>query len=286
VNLGQTLNTARNTLAQADVEDAALEAEVLLRHVLHIERSHLYRDYLNEINPADSDTYFSFINRRLTGEPSAYITGIKEFYGLEFSVNSSVLIPRPETELLIETALSLVKKRGYGTIVDVGTGSGCITVCLALNLPKVKFYATDISDTALDIAAKNCRKHGVEDRVSFLKGDLLEPLPEPVDMVLANLPYVRREDVPGVNTFPFEPVSALDGGEEGLTWIRSLCHQLPGKLLNHGSVLLETGEGQAQTITALLGKIVPGGAIDVLFDYAGIGRLVQVCLPPDSRSES
>ena len=156
--------------------------------------------------------------------PAAYITGHREFYGLDFAVNSSVLVPRPETELLVEKALELARERSLSTIADIGTGCGAIAVSLAVNLPQTRIYATDISAPALEVALSNCRKHGVTDRVTLLEGDMLAPLPEPVDLIVANLPYVREPEMTGVNTLGFEPPLALNGGPDGLD---KICYLFP-----------------------------------------------------------
>jgi release factor glutamine methyltransferase len=279
VNIGRALETARNSLAGAEIEDAGLEAEILLRHVLKTDRARIYSESGNELDPGDAAEFQALIERRLKGEPSAYITGNREFYGLDFYVNSDVLIPRPETELLVETAISLGKENGYGTIADAGTGSGCIAICLALNLPDSRIFATDISASALEIARENAGRHGVQERITLLEGNLLEPLRESVDMITANLPYVRIDEMPDVNTLGYEPVSALDGGGDGLCSIRELCRQLPDRLNPGGAAVIETGMGQAGPVARLLSDLYPRAEINIYKDLAGIDRIVRVRLP-------
>jgi release factor glutamine methyltransferase len=171
VKLAQALNSARDTLAQKDIEDASLEAEILLRHTLKIDRTQLYLDFEKELNPEDEKAFEALITRRLKGEPSAYIIGHREFYGRDFYVNAHTLIPRPESELLVETALRTVKERQLHTIADIGTGCGAIAITLALEIPNAKIYATDLSAKALEVAEVNCKRHGA-DGVRQAKGKL------------------------------------------------------------------------------------------------------------------
>jgi release factor glutamine methyltransferase len=161
------------------------------------------------------------------------------------------------------------------TIAEVGTGSGAIAISLALELPEAKIYATDISAPALEVARRNCQKHEVIDRICFLSGDMLEPLPEPVDLIIANLPYVRKSQLAGMR---FEPRLALDGGSDGMGKIRRLCRQLGGKLRPGGFLLLEIGEGQGKEVTALLNALFPTGKIKLMPDLSGIERVVSLSL--------
>lgn len=241
MNRRKALTRARDILAENDIEDALLEGEILLRHVLGIDRARLYADLDAEINASQVEALRQVVERRRSGEPSAYITGHREFFGLDFFINRKVLIPRPETELLVEKAIDLSHTLSIDTIADIGTGCGAIAVSLAVNLPAVTVYAVDVSGPALEMAAQNCVKFGVKDRVILLRGDLLEPLPKPVDMIIANLPYVRKSDL----TAGFEPELALNGGADGLDKIKILCRQAGTKLRKNGSIILEIGQGQA-----------------------------------------
>jgi len=276
LTIKQALSNARQLLVDHDIEEYNLESELLLRHTLKIDRVQLYLALEQELSNQQAETYRSLIKRRLDGEPTAYITEHREFYGLDFYVNSSVLIPRPESELLVEKALELAQERTVSTIVDIGTGCGAIAVSLALNLPHTRIYATDISADALEIALANCRTHGVTDRVCLLKGDMLSPLPEPVDLIVANLPYVRKAELPEVNTHNFEPSLALNGGTDGLDKIRRLCSRIDGKLRSGGSLLLEIGQGQSITLVSFLRRLLRAGSIEVIPDLSGIDRVVSV----------
>jgi release factor glutamine methyltransferase len=274
LNLKQALRRARDILTESNVEDASLEGELLLRHTLKIDRVQLYIDLERELIPQQEETFRRLLERRLQGEPAAYITGRREFYGLDFEVNPAVLIPRPESELLVEKALSIAENRPLFTIADIGTGSGAIAVSLAVNLPHTVIYAADISAVALKVTRLNCLKHSVADRVRLLQGNLLEPLSEPVDLIVANLPYVRESELnPGL-----EPPLALDGGADGTESIEQLCRQAGDKLKPGGWLLLEIGQGQREAVTAILHNIFPEGEVEVIPDLAGIDRVVVLSL--------
>lgn len=274
MKLAEALNRSRAVLTRNAIEDAPLEAELLLRHTLNINRTQLYLDLEQELSPKDEKAFGHLVERRLGGEPAAYIIGNREFYGLNFYVNHHTLIPRPESELLVETALRLAQDRPL-IIADIGTGCGAIAVSLALELPRARIYATDISAPTLEVAQVNCKRHGVAGRVHLIEGDMLAPLPEPIDLIIANLPYVRQSELAPDN---FEPLIALDGGAEGTESIDKLCRQAQSKLADGGSMLLEIGQGQSQTITSLLKSLFPDGAIEVLTDLGGIERVVSLSL--------
>ena len=275
----QALERAREQLARHKIEDAALEAEVFLAHTLKITRTQLLTEPDVELKKRQEDTFKTFIKRRLKGEPNAYITGHREFYGLDFIVDKRVLIPRPETEILVEQTIKHAKKFLNPVIVDVGTGSGAIAISLAKNLPQAEIYAVDISKAALKAAARNCLQHGVKDRVKLAQGDLLAPTPETVDIIVANLPYVLTEEVAKVNTNGFEPQMALDGGTDGLDVIKKLCVQAKSKLNKSGYLLLEIGMGQSQSISDILQELSPGIKIEFTSDLSGIERVVCATLP-------
>jgi release factor glutamine methyltransferase len=277
--IGQVLSHARKTLSEYNIESPALESELLLRYTLGFDRVQLYIEHDSRISPEREEYFWRLIERRLNREPAAYISGHREFFGLDFYVNSNVLIPRPETELLVEEALNIAERHPITTIADIGTGSGAIAVSLATKLPRSKIYATDISAAALEVAALNCNTHQVSDRVLLLQGDLLEPLPEPVDLIAANLPYVRESDLKEVNTVGFEPVLALDGGPDGLDKIRRLCSQMNGKLNPGGSLLLEIGIGQAEPLITILKNLYPSAQIQVIPDLTGKERVLKLNIP-------
>ena len=275
MTLDEALREAREELSRRRVEDAALEAEVLLRHVLGLSRSQLYLEVERQITQNEQDKLRGVIARRLQGEPTAYITGHREFYGLDFLVDRRVLIPRPESELLVDTAIELGRE-GARTFADIGTGSGCIAISVAANVPQAMVYATDVSADALEVALANGLKHGLERRIRLLRGDLAEPLPERVDVLVANLPYVRRAEVAVVNTRGYEPTLALDGGEDGLDQIRKLLGQSVSKVRAGGSILLEIGAGQREAAVEAVMKTFPGASVRVLSDLGGIPRVLVI----------
>ncbi len=278
MNLKEALLNARDILARNNIDDASLEAEILLRHVLNIARPQLYQGLDAELSKADEDLYSKLITRRQQGEPSAYITGHREFYGLDFYVDRNVLIPRPESEFLVEKVLEIANSRDIATMVDVGTGCGAIAISLARHLAGIKIYATDISLLALKVAANNCRRHGVADRVELLHGNMLEPLPGAIDLIIANLPYVRKSEIPDSGPLSFEPVLALDGGRDGTTMINRLCLQSLSKISPGGCMLLEIGEGQGDAIEYIIREVFSTARIEITGDYAGIERVVGVYL--------
>lgn len=279
MNVKEALSDARRVLTEGNVDDAPLEAEVLLRDTLAKDRAQLYLALDDELSLEQQTAFQSRLNRRLNDEPTAYILGYREFYGRDFLVSKAVLIPRPETELLVETALQAVQKDSLSAIAEVGTGCGAIAVSLALELPEVKVYATDISASALEIARANSEKHGVADRISFLRSDLLEMLSGPLDVVVANLPYIRESDLPVSGPVSREPRLALNGGKDGLEQIYRLCRQVKDRISSGGYLLLEVGQGQTVEVTAFLQGLFPSATTDVKQDLAGIDRVISLMLP-------
>ncbi len=273
----QVLSLASVILANSAIEDSPLEAELLLRYALKMSRVELYQELDHELSLEEDEKFWSLVERRLRGEPTAYITGHREFYGLDFYVDPNVLIPRPESELLVEKTLKLAQNRPAPTIADIGTGCGAIAISLALNLPQAKIYATDISAAALKVALSNCRRHSVDNKICLLEGDMLDPLPEPVDLVVANLPYVRESELSQVNTVDFEPSLALNGGSDGLEKIHRLGTQVGDKLRPGGCLFLEIGQGQSEAVTTFLRSLFPLAKIEVTPDLSGIDRVVSCC---------
>lgn len=278
MTLKQALTRANGILAANNIEDAPLESELLLMHALKISRIQLYTEFNDELAPSQEETFWNLIKRRLCGEPTAYITGHREFYGLDFYVNPNVLIPRPESELLVENAIKLAKNHPVSIIAEIGTGCGAIAISLAKSLPQANIYAADISASALEVALFNCQKHRVVSRISLLQGDMLDPLPEPVDLIVANLPYVKQSELRQVRSANFEPLLALNGGSDGLEKIYQLCCQVSGKLRPQGCLLLEIGQGQGRAVTTFLRSLFPSAKIEVTPDLGGIDRMVSLTL--------
>jgi len=281
VTLKQVLYQSRQIFVTNRVEDASLEGEILLRHTLSMDRAGLYSELDRELGADQKDIFWNLVRRRLSGEPTAYITGHREFYGLEFYIDHRVLIPRPETELLVEKAIELAQTRTMTVVADIGTGCGAIAISLARHFPRLRIYASDVSADALEVARINCRKHGVADRIQLRHGDMLEPLPEPVDLIMANLPYVTGEEISRSALADFEPLIALDGGADGLDKIKKLCEQATDKLSHDGGMLLEVGLGQSRLVVGLVHRHFPSASVEVIPDLQGIERVVSLCLTPN-----
>lgn len=281
------LTQGTKDLAQAGQESAQLDAQILLSHVLDIERSTLYAYPECVLSPEQEQQFHMLIEQRNQGEPVAYLVGHKEFYGLDFLVDRRILIPRPETELLVDAARSAIQHMfdiGQIPIVaDIGTGSGAIPIALAVHEPRLPYlYATDISAEALEVARLNCQRLRIEQRLHLLLGDLLAPLPEAVDVITANLPYVGTKEMhllaPDVQAY--EPHLALFSGPDGLHLVQRflLEVQQSKKLRERGVLLLEIGYQQRERLASLLYELWPSAVITFTKDYAGWDRVVQVTM--------
>ena len=266
-----------------------LDAAVLLSHVTGATRAQLLAFPERILNPGDQRRYRELVARRATGEPVAYLTAHREFMGLDFATDRRALIPRPETELLVEAARDAARAmaaRGIAPVVaDVGTGSGAIALSLAALEPHVaRVYALDVSADALSLARENAARLGVADRVVLLQGDLLDPLPEPVDLLLANLPYVSQAEASALprDVREFEPATALFGEDDGLGHVRRLFGSAARHLRAGACLMLEIGADQGAAVRALARQAFPDATLDVRKDLAGLDRLVIVC--PAQRS--
>jgi release factor glutamine methyltransferase len=280
--IGDALAQAARRLRNDGVDSPRLDAELLLAHVLDSNRASVLTWPERRLTPKQLTRYRDLVARRAAREPLAYIVGHREFFGLDFLLDPRVLIPRPETELLVERALSIAGELRSATpqpeIADVGAGSGAITVTLAVRLPQATVYALDSSPGALQMTAQNALRHGVSDRVRCLEGDLLAPLPGPVDLIAANLPYVTTDEWQGLppEIRDHEPRAALDGGPDGLTFIRRLLALAAPHLRPGGSILLEIGAGQGTAATGLARQGFPQAEVQLHQDYAGLDRLLVV----------
>ncbi|MCL0036011.1 peptide chain release factor N(5)-glutamine methyltransferase [Dehalococcoidia bacterium] len=275
----EALGKAIETLTLKRFEEAALEAELLLRHLLGFSRVELHLRLEDSLSAEQTQELDQLIQRRLGHEPIAYITGHREFFGLDFHVSCDTLVPRPETELLVEKALELAGNRTLLAIADVGTGCGALAVALAVHLPQAEVYAVDISAAALEVAAFNCERHRVTSRVHLLRGDLLQPFAcQGFDLVVANLPYVNDREMGELSDEVrlFEPAPALSGGPDGLRQIGRLLAQVEDKLRPGGAVLLEISPGQRAAVVDLAGRYFPGATVKVLPDLSGDDRVVVI----------
>ena len=274
---------------------APLDADVLLAHALGITKEALYAHPEVALTGEEAARVAALVARRAAGEPVAYLRGFKEFHGLALAVDPRVLIPRPETETLVEAALAFVRRAHARTVADVGTGSGAIAIALAVAEPSLRVVALDISADALAVARGNAARHGVAHRVTFRQGDLLAPLDAPVDVVTANLPYLRREpaarraDRPTVDpaapmvevaslatersSLAFEPAIALYAGADGLELVRRAIADLPRVLAPHGAAFFEIDPAESDEVAALLRAAVRG-TVRIVPDLAGDARVV------------
>lgn len=277
--LSDLVRSAQAAIAAAGSTSPRLDAEVLLRHVLNVDRVGLFVRLEEEASQGVTEAFQKLVARRIEGEPIAYLTGTREFMGLAFSVTPAVLIPRPETELLVEWALDWLTARFDVSIVDVGTGSGAIAVSLATldTSERNRIIGSDVSTAALDVAQRNADRLLTPFRRSTLRfeqGSLLEWRHDPIDLVLANLPYLTPEQIAGNPELDSEPRKALDGGREGLDLVRSLIEDLPRVLSMNGAVGLELDPSQIDPVEALLRNRFPEAGIEIISDLAGHRRHV------------
>jgi release factor glutamine methyltransferase len=283
LTLKEALNRATSTLATHHISDASLDTQILLRHVLQITQAQLYLHLDQQLSVQQYEQFSSLLERRLRHEPAAYLTCHQEFFGLDFYVDRRVLIPRPETELLVELALEFAHSHSDDrplVIADIGTGSGAIATSLARNLADACIYATDLSPAALEVVAFNRARHGVDNRIVLLQGDLLDPLPETVDIIVANLPYVRAPELQTMAPeIQFEPREALDGGPDGLNIIRLFLHGAHELRQPRRYLLLEIGQGQSEEVLRLARDHFPKTDIQAHRDHGGIERVVTIAFP-------
>lgn len=282
MNVGEALREGARLIKKTGSDESRLEAEVLLMHALKTDRAHLYERLRDDLPVRAGRYYRRLVERRLSHEPLPYITGHKEFFGLDLEVTRSVLIPRPETETLVELAIAFVRECHGGrplTIADVGAGSGAIAVALAHSLPDARVIATDVSKRALAVARRNAERHGVASRIEFAQGDLLQPVEGRVGVIASNLPYVTssdlRHDVPP-EVRDWEPRRALDGGPDGLRYVRRLLRDAPEKLKRGGALFAEIGDRQGAAAREIARDTFPQAAIKVEPDLAGRDRVLCV----------
>jgi release factor glutamine methyltransferase len=289
MQLRQALQTGLRELLQHDVPSAQLAAELLLMHVFGCDRSYLYTHPEEELAAGKSDRYLRLIAERATGKPTQYITGHQEFWGLDLEVTPAVLIPRPETEHVVEAVLDLARRQGLGgeapiSLVDVGTGSGAIALALALELPRAAVFATDFSVAALEVAQRNAARLGFAERVTFVQGDLLAPLLAThagrLDFVVSNPPYVGAAELDSVQreVREFEPRLAWGGLERDTEIYERLLPQAEGALRPGGHLVVEIGYKMREAVVGLFGA--PWTEVEVRPDLAGIPRVVTARKPP------
>jgi len=284
----QVLTDAYQKLNNAGIKNARLDAELILAHVLNKSREHIVTYPELKLTRGQANNYSFAINRRLNCEPVAYITGHKNFYGLKFIVNKDVLVPRPETELMVDEIIKLANNEKQATIVDVGTGSGCIITALAKNLKSIfKYYAIDFSLPALKIAENNAEKNNIKHRITFFNGNLLEPvldrnllLADSKIFIAANLPYLTPAQINSSPSISQEPELALVAGDDGLKYYRQLFKQIARLKKNHRDISIhifcEIDPSQTESISKLISDELNTDKFEIKKDLAGLDRLVVI----------
>jgi release factor glutamine methyltransferase len=282
----EILNWSTNYLKDHQIENPRLNAELLLSHSLSLSREGLYARFLSTIREEEKGTLDRLINRRISGEPLQYILGHQEFWSIDFKVDPRVLIPRPETELLVEQSLSILSKIPFKNpcfVLEIGTGSGAVAISLAKEVRDIFLVATDISLEALMLAKENAKSSGVLHQIQFLHGSLFNPFRllkerEPFDLILSNPPYITFSEIERLprEVRDYEPLIALNGGEDGLVLYRNIISQGPSYLKRGGWLLLEVGQSQREKVFELIEN--QGDFLKPEFsqDLSGIERVVKV----------
>lgn len=282
LTLATLLQSATSRLAGAGIATPRLDAEILLRHTLGLDRTRFFLRLPEPVGDDVASAFAALIDRRLGGEPIAYITGAREFMGLPFVVTPDVLIPRPETELLVEWALSTIGDGDRVTVADIGTGSGAIAISIAaLASPsaEVSVIGTDTSEAALSIAALNLARIAPRHPVTFVQGSLGEPIHEPVDLVLANLPYLTPGQIADNPNLDAEPRIALDGGAHGLELVDELIRDLPRFLSPSAAAGFELDPDQCGSVRSAWADAFPSHEIRIITDLSGRERHVVMQRP-------
>ena len=272
-------NESTKALEAADIPSARLDAEVLLSFCLKQDRLEFYKNPEMQITKVKQADFKKLIARRLQWEPVAYITGRKEFWSLPLEVNSAVLIPRPDTEILVEEALSICRKFDYPEIkiIDIGTGSGAIAIALAKEMPQAQVVATDVSAAALSVARKNVLNLGLKNKIDFRRSDLFDVIDDFFDIIVCNPPYISAEEYEklpaGVKAF--EPREALLAGESGTEFYEKLVYLAGNNFKKNGWLLLEIGATQEKSVRKIIEASGIYDNIGVRRDYAGLPRVIR-----------
>ena len=274
VTVSEALKHGRQALLSIS-ETPFLDAQLLLAYTLKRKKEWVLAHSEHPLSTSELTTFEEYLNRLVTGEALPYLLGSWEFYGRSFHVTADVLIPRPETELLIENALGFLRSNPTVRLcADIGTGSGCIAISLALEIPDLHVIAADVSPSAIEVALVNSKQHGVEDRVTLIVSDLLRPFDFHFGLICANLPYIPSERLQGLAVAEREPNLALDGGMDGLAVIRRLARELPEWMAPGGRALLEVDSSHAHVLAGELTSMYSSVTTDVLKDLSGRDRVV------------
>ncbi len=281
----EILNWSTDSLEDHQIENPRLNAELLLAHSLNLRREELYVRLHRKMEKEEKETLEKLIKRRISGEPLQYILGHQEFWSTDFKVDSRVLIPRPETELLVEQSLSILSGTLFKRppfVLEIGTGSGAVAISLAKEVRDIFLVATDVSGDALMLAKENAKSSGLLHQIQFVKGSLFGPFRllkerEPFDLILSNPPYILCSEIGGLarEVRDYEPIIALNGGEDGLTFCRTIISEAPFYLKKGGWLLLEVGQAQGEEVTELIEKRGDFLAPQRFRDLSGIERVVR-----------
>ena len=282
----EILNWSTNYLKDHQIENPRLNAELLLCHSLGLSREGVYTRFRSPIREGEKATLERLINRRISGEPLQYILGHQEFWSIDFKVDPRVLIPRPETEILVEQSLSIISKTPFKKllfVLEIGTGSGAVAISLAKEVKNMFLVATDISWEALMLARENAKTSDVLHQIQFVHGSLVAPFRvmkerEPFDLILSNPPYIAGPEMEGLarEVKDYEPLIALNGGEDGLAFYRNIISQAPVYLKKGGWLLLEVGQFQGEEISELIENEGDFLKPEFIQDLSGIERVVKV----------
>ena len=274
----ESINLSSNYLAQKGIESPRTNAELLLADILKCKRLDLYLSFDKPLEKNEIEKYREYIKRRGNFEPLQYITGKVEFYGLELNVNLEVLIPRPETEILVETLIHHLKNESNQTILDIGCGSGNISIALAVNFPSLKIFCTDINEGALNVAKQNAEKHSVSDKIEFNNHNILtedlNQFPD-FDVIVSNPPYVSADEFPSLQREikDYEPRKAVTDIADGLTFFKVISAKSFSKLKQRGKLFFEMAEGQSREVTEIM-KMNSYKDIEIIKDYQNIDRVI------------
>jgi len=278
MKIKDNLNISGELLMKSGSPDSRLEAEILLRHVLKIDRATMFSNLENILDSKQENDIAELVQRRLANEPLSYITGTREFYSLDFQITSAVLIPRQETETLVDEVIKIAKENPL-KIVDVGTGSGAIAIALAVNLPLAKIIATDISVDALHVAESNTKMNDVFSRINLKQGNLLDVLDEKVDVIVSNPPYIPSNQIEHLQPeVKKEPHIALDGGSDGLEYIRKLIGNCSEKLNNNGHIFIEIDPSQSEEVLKIADTHFPDARTAIIKDLSQNNRVLSIHL--------
>ena len=274
--IGDAIAEATTRLQAADVDDPRREARLLIGAALKKTPTQVFNDVEDEVSKADADRIGSFVTRRVEGEPSAYILEEREFWSLPLKVSPATLIPRPDSETLVELVLDVYERAGPRRILDLGTGSGCLLLALLTEYPDASGVGVDISSEAISVATENAEQNNLSDRCQFIEGRWTDNIDEYFDLVVSNPPYIPKSDINGLakDVRAYEPLCALDGGEDGLDMYRDIFPRLDRILSDNGRVVVEIGIGQADDVI----RIAELNGFDWLNSRKDISGIVRVLL--------